>query len=55
MPLGPNSSAADFVIPTTACLLAPYAKMLGVPESPATDAVFTIAPPPRSSIARTRT
>ena len=47
----PKLSAADFVIPTTACLLAPYAKTVGVPESPATDAVFTIAPPPLFIIA----
>ena len=49
-PASANSSAAVFVIPITACLLAPYGTMPGMPLSPATEAVFTIAPPPRSII-----
>ena len=37
-------------MPTTACLLAVYAMMFGEPRSPAMEAVFTMAPPPRARI-----
>jgi hypothetical protein len=47
MPLRPNSRAADFVRPTTACFVAPYTERKAAPINPAADAVFSITPPPR--------
>src|SRR5947208_3386744 len=46
MPRRASSTAAVRVRPTTACLLAEYGPSVGDARSPATDAVFTIAPPP---------
>ena len=40
------SSATLFVRPITACLLATYAEMPGMPTIPPTLATLTIAPPP---------
>src|SRR2546421_377983 len=48
MPRRASSTAAVRVRPTTACLLAEYGPSVGDARSPATDAVFTIAPPPRA-------
>ncbi len=45
------SIAAERVSPMTACLLAQYAERPAAPESPPTDAVLTIAPPPARRIA----
>src|SRR5215469_4563395 len=39
------SKAADFVSPTTPCLLALYAAAPAVPTSPEIEAMLTIAPP----------
>ena len=51
MPAGANSIDADFVIPMTACLLAPYAINEGVAISPAAEAVLMMDPPPLWRIA----
>src|SRR5450432_2163497 len=45
MPLRAVSSAADLVKPITACLLATYVAAAAAPIRPATDDMFTIAPP----------
>src|SRR5215831_16065048 len=43
-------NAADFVKPTTPCLLASYRGKAAEPTNPAAEAVFTIAPPPCCTI-----
>ena len=51
MPRVPYWEATDFVSSTTPALHAPYAARTPRPTKPSIDAVFTIDPPPRSSIA----
>src|SRR5689334_15792709 len=46
---GAKSTAADFVMPTTPCFVVMYGNILGDALSPAREATFTMAPPPRSS------
>ena len=49
-PTRAHSIAADFVSPTTPCLLATYAGSPAKPTSPAPDATLTIAPDPAGTI-----
>ena len=51
MPLGPYMNALLLVRPATACLEAVYATPAAEPRRAASDAVFTIEPPPWASIA----
>ena len=44
---GAHSSAADRIMPITACLLVTYGEIPGDPPTPATEDVMTMLPPPR--------
>jgi hypothetical protein len=51
MPLPAHSAAALRVSPMTACLLALYAQIPGVPVSPAMLELLTMLPPPVACVA----
>ena len=51
IPCVPYWEATDFVSSTTPALQAPYAARTPRPTKPSIDAVFTIEPPPRASMA----